>query len=259
MTYDEIKYYIDNFCKVLNISDYIGIIAYGSYVKRTNTTLSDLDIMIIKSNYNTQDCGSLNIDGVRIEYFIQDIKRIYELIKNEIKNNDPSHLTKFATCKIIYDTDNKVKELIDYAQKLYSTKINTSFTDREKFSIFSINNRIEDLESLLYSDSFYSVYYITLEKIRTLYSRINGIIDLPATKIEKIYTNNEYAQKYISSPIHQLPEQNFIEKYLLCLKLNNKNIMFDNLKDLYFFCFQGLDFNPNNFCLKYTKKTPFIV
>ena len=58
MTYDEIKYYIDNFCKVLNISDYIGIIAYGSYVKRTNTTLSDLDIMIIKSKYNTQDCGS---------------------------------------------------------------------------------------------------------------------------------------------------------------------------------------------------------
>ena len=103
-----------------------------------------------------------------MEYFIQDIKRIYELIKNEIKNNDPSHLTKFATCKIIYDTDNKVKELIDYAQKLYSAKINTSFTDREKFSIFSINNRIEDLESLLYSDSFYSVYYI---KIRTLYSR----------------------------------------------------------------------------------------
>lgn len=34
MTYDEIKYYIDNFCKVLNISDYIGIIAYGSYVKK---------------------------------------------------------------------------------------------------------------------------------------------------------------------------------------------------------------------------------
>ena len=62
--YYDIKYYIDNFCKVLNISDYIGIIAYGSYVKKTNTTLSDLDIMIIKSNYNTQDCGSLNIDGV---------------------------------------------------------------------------------------------------------------------------------------------------------------------------------------------------
>lgn len=66
-----------------------------------------------------------------------------------------------------------------------------------------------------------------------------GIIDLPATKIEKIYTNNEYAQKYISSPIHQLPEQNFIEKYLLCLKLNNKNIMLDNLKDLYFFAFKA--------------------
>ena len=33
--YFHIMYYIDNFGKVLNISDYIGIIAYGSYVKKT--------------------------------------------------------------------------------------------------------------------------------------------------------------------------------------------------------------------------------
>ena len=38
----------------------------------------------------------------------------------------------------------------------------------DKFSIFSINNRMEDLESLIEDEIFYAVYYITLEKIRTL-------------------------------------------------------------------------------------------
>ena len=54
---------------------------------------------------------------------------------------------------------------------------------------FSINNRMEDLESLIDNESFYAVYYITLEKIRTLYAKINGIIDLPIMKIEKIYND----------------------------------------------------------------------
>ena len=50
---------------------------------------------------------------------------------------------------------------------------------------------MEDLESLINDESFYAVYYITLEKIRNLYAKINGIIDLPITKIEKIYNDNK--------------------------------------------------------------------
>lgn len=55
--------------------------------------------------------------------------------------------------------------------------------------------RIEDLESIINDDSFYAVYYITLERIRTLYAKINGIIDLPLMKIEKIYKDSEFAKK----------------------------------------------------------------
>lgn len=256
---NKIVNYINTLCNDLNINDYIGIIVYGSYIWGKNTTLSDLDIMIIKDNYDTQDCGNLIINGVRIEYFIQDIKRLYELIKNEINNNDPSHLTKFATCEILYDTDNLIKEFIDYAIKLYNTKIKPSFNDDEKFFIFSINNRIEDLESLINDDSFYAVYYVTLEKIRTLYAKIYGIIDLPIMKIERIYTDSDYAKKYISSSIHKLPDKIFIEYYLRCLKIKDKNKMLNNIKSLFSYSFNQLDFNLNNFCLKYTKKPPFKV
>ena len=153
----------------------------------------------------------------------------------------------------------KTKEFIDYARTLYNTKIATSFGDDDKFSIFSINNRIEDLESLINDDSFYAVYYMALERIRTLYAKINGIIDLPLMKIEKIYKDSEFAKKYISSPIHKLPDEVFIEQYLKCLKLDDRNVMLGNIKNLYSYSFHQLDFDPNNFCLKYTRKPPFKV
>ena len=259
MINDKIIYYANSLCNKLNIHDYTGIIVYGSYVGGRNNDLSDLDVMIIKNGYNTQDCGSLTIDNVRVEYFIQDIKRLYELTKLEIENNDPSHLTKFATCEVLYDTDGKTEKFIKYAKELYNTEIKPSFSDNEKFSIFSINNRIEDLESLIYDRSFYSVYYTTLEKIRVLYAKINGIIDLPITKIERLYTDCDFAKKYIASPIHKLPDEEFIGKYIECLKLNDKNVMLNNIKELYNYSFHNLDFDPKNFCLKYTKNPPFKV
>ena len=141
-----IKKYVNELLQKLNLDNYIGILVYGSYIGGRTNELSDLDVMIIKENYGTQDCGSIMIDGIRVEYFVQDLKTLYQLIKNEIDNNDPSHLTKFVTCEVLEDTNNKVSEFVDYAKALYNTKIEPSFTDNDKFSVFSINNRMEDLE-----------------------------------------------------------------------------------------------------------------
>ena len=256
---DTIISYVTKLINNLNITDYTGIIVYGSYVGERNNKLSDLDVMIIKENYETQDCGSQIIDGIRIEYFIQDLKRLYELVKKEINHNDPSHLTKFATCEILYDKDGKVIEFINYAREIYNTKIENTFGDNERFSLFSISNRIEDLESLLDDDSFYAVYFVTLEKIRVLYSKINGIIDLPLTKINRIYTDDDFARKYISSSVHHLPNAEFINKYLECLKIVSKDNMLSNLQELYFISFNSLGFNSKEFCIRYTKKAPFKV
>ena len=259
MINDKIKEYVFKLINNLKEKDYIGIIVYGSYVNQRNNNLSDLDVMIIKDNYDTQDIGSMIIDGVRVEYFIQDLNRLYKLIRKQIDDNDPSHLTKFVTSEIICDTDNKIKDFIDYSKKLYNNKITPIFTDNERFSILSISNRIEDLESLINDDSFYSVYYVTLEKIRTLYSKINGLIELPIMKCSILYTDNEYARKYISSDIHKLPNNDFINMYLECIKINDKEIMLNNIKKLFNYCFKDLGFDSNNFCLKFTKNPPFKV
>lgn len=114
---------VNELIKKLNIKNYTGIIVYGSYVGERNNSLSDLDVMIIKENYHTLDCGSMMIDNVRVEFFINDLQRLYSLVDNEINNNDPSHLTKFATCEIISDTNDKVKDFVNYAKYLYNQKI----------------------------------------------------------------------------------------------------------------------------------------
>lgn len=259
MINNDITTYVNKLLCKLDITDYIGVLVYGSYVGGRANNLSDLDVMIIKNNYETQDCGSIVINGIRIEYFVQDLKRLYELVRKEISNNNPSHLTKFATCEVLYDSDEKVKEFVEYAKNIYNTKIESSFNEHDRFSIFSINNRIEDLESLISSESFYAVYYITLEKIRTLYAKINGIIDLPIMKIERIYKDNNFAKKYISSSSHTLPNKEFIDLYLKCLRIDDKENMLDNLKGLFSYSFGKLDFDAQNFCLKFTKNPPFRV
>lgn len=185
MINNDIVNYVNKLLNELNLTDYIGVLVYGNYAGNRENELSDLDVMIIKDSYETQDCGSLLVGDIRIEYFIQDLKRLYQLIKSEIDHNDPSHLTKFSTCEILYDSEEKIKQFLDYARTIYNTDIIPSFDNNDKFSIFSINNRIEDLESLIDDKIFYATYYITLEKIRTLYAKINGIIDLPIMKIEK--------------------------------------------------------------------------
>ena len=258
MVDNKIINYVKELINQLNITDYIGILVYGSYVGLRSNKLSDLDVMIIMDNYNAQICGSLLINGIRVEYFIQGLQKIYDLIKNEINHNDLSHITKFVTCEILYDVDGRIDEFIKYVKILYNTEIKTSFNNEDKFSIFSINNKIEDLETLINEENFYSVYYVTLEKIRILYSKINGIIDLPLTKIEKIYSDDNFAKKYISSSIHKLPNKDFINLYLKCIKINNKMEMFNNLK-LYCYSFGKLDFDANNFSLKFNKKAPFKV
>lgn len=257
----EIKKYVDKLLEGLGIlkEDFIGVIVYGSYIGGRENKLSDLDVMVILQDYKTADCGSQIIDGVRVEYFVQDLKKLYLAIREEINNNDPSHLTKFATGKVFYDTENKVEEFIRYAKMLYETKIEGVLSDKEYFSIFSIKNRMEDLESLLDMDSFYAVYFVTLEKIRGLYGRIHGCIELPLMKIEKLYKDKEFAKKYIASDTHRLPAQEFIHLYLNCLKIEDRIVMLEHLKQLFAYSFGDLDFNPENFVLKFKKNPPFKV
>ena len=154
------------------------------------------------------------------------------------------------------------KGYIDESKQRFTSKISQGANIR-KGDLLMASTGGGVLGKVFYFDSddesFYAVYYITLEKIRTLYAKINGIIDLPIMKIEKIYNDKEFAKKYIASSSHSLPSQEFIDLYLECIKLDNRNIMLCNLKRLYGYSFGNLDFDPKCFCLRFQKKSPFRV
>ena len=50
-----------------------------------------------------------------------------------------------------------------------------------------------------------------------------------------------------------------MSKYIVFLGVVLMNIMLYNLKGLYGYSFGNLDFDPNCFCLKFEKKSPFRV
>ena len=59
MINNDIINYVNKLISKLNLVNYAGILVYGSYVGNRTNSLSDLDVMIIKNNYETQYCGSL--------------------------------------------------------------------------------------------------------------------------------------------------------------------------------------------------------
>ena len=78
-----------------------------------------------------------------------------------------------------------------------STKIEIHFNDDDKLNIVSIKNKIDDLIQVINSDSFYSIYYNTLERIRNTYSKIFGFIEVPIEKYERLITDKDYFNSYI--------------------------------------------------------------
>ena len=250
MNYEDIVF---KFLSENQNDDYIGVICYGSYVKNQADTLSDIDLMIFTKNDNASYFGSHIEESIRIEYFIYNLKDLYKYAKEAIENNDPSHLTKFTTSKILIDKTGEISEFIDYVNKIYSTKIEIHFNDDDKLNIVSIKNKIDDLIQVINSDSFYSVYYNTLERIRNTYSKIFGFIELPIEKYERLITDKDYFNSYIKPNTHTLPDSEFINKYLDCIKLDNKEKMYEKILDLYNYCFKTLDINPEEFRLKLTR------
>ncbi|UKI26960.1 MAG: hypothetical protein L6V91_09700 [Bacilli bacterium] len=45
-------------------------------------------------------------------------------------------MTKFASCEILYDSDGKVREFVDYTRTIYNTEIVPSFDDNDRFFNF---------------------------------------------------------------------------------------------------------------------------
>lgn len=249
---------IKKFLLKYNVEEIEGVLLYGSIVSGRKTYKSDIDILVcLNSNEGYQSVGCQVIDGVKVEYFVHHIDSIYDLALKQIEMNDPSHLTKFITSKIVYDKTGKFTKEIEKIRDLYTLPIREKHDSFIKKKMFHIKNKLDDLESIKNSDIFYMLYFDILNKIRELDTEINGYIIIPLAKSEKLFKDNKYLKEYIESDIHKTSTKEFKNKYLECLKIKDKDLMIKDITNLYNYTFKDEYFDSDNFELKFNVEDGF--
>ena len=199
-----------------NNSHFLGIYFYGSSLTGFNNKESDIDLHVIFDNSDFKHIfrGVCYIDGIRIEYFEKCISDVYLSVKNDIK------LQEYTLD--VYKNINGIDE-----EDIY-----------EKISI--INNRMSKLKKCLEQDSsnFYSLFYITVEKIRRFYHSIHGFPKINTSKIYRIYKDDEYSKSYFPN---EFVSDEFKKLYFSLIETDSrdKKELYEKLDKFYKYVLDG--------------------
>ena len=183
-----------------NNNHYLGTYFYGSSLTGFNNEFSDIDLHVIfdDSDLNHIYRGVSYVNGIKVEYFEKCINDVYLSIKNDVLERNGSWYSMIGISKIIEDKDSRLKELSEYALEVYSKGLYKMDEQDIMENIAIINNRIDKLRRACINDdlSFYSLYYITIEKIRRFYHSINGLPKINTSKVYRVYHDDEYRKTY---------------------------------------------------------------
>jgi hypothetical protein len=144
---------------------------------------------------------------------------------------------------IVCDKVDDLKKLQEYTISTYE---NIACMDEEDIYeyISIINNRMSKLKKCMEEDSpnFYSLFYITVEKVRRFYHSIHRFPKINTSKIYKIYKNDEYRKSYFPN---EFVSMEFKEIYLSIIENEsfNKKELFNLLEKLYLYVLNGRKLN----------------
>ena len=225
-----------------NNEHYLGVYFYGSCLTGFNTEDSDIDLHVIFDDSDKAHIyrGVSYIDGIKIEYFEKCISDLYLSVKNDIEEMNGSWYSMIGTSKIIEDKNNKLLELKKYTLDVYSKGLPKIVNQdiMEKISI--IDNRMKRLKKLSLDNNpnFYSLYYITIEKIRRFYHSIYGLPKINTSKIYKVYKCDEYRKSYFPG---KFVSDKFKRLYfdLIETEEKDKKFLFEKLEKFYTYVKDG--------------------
>lgn len=192
----------------LNNKHCLGVFVYGSSLTGFNTSCSDIDLHVI---FDNEEPNRL-IRGTKIEYFEKPIRDIYLSIENGYLNQNNACYSLFGKGTIVFERDNKLKVLQQYAIDRFSTPMPSLNEEDAKEQVSIINNRIEKLEKYASDDDpkFDHLYHLTIDKIRKFYHKFIGISKIQTSKVYRIYTDEEYRK----SMYKENPDSKFVDMYL---------------------------------------------
>lgn len=243
---------IEKFLDEYKNEDYfLGAILTGSYATGNNDENSDIDIYIVTSDDTKwRERGNKNIDGFLIEYFINPKRKILSYMEKELQDYHMSTTMIFVNAKILYDKDGSVQELIDIAKNNANLNNLANVDDfKYKMNCYGVWDGFDELESKYnkHEDIDFS-YYIFLQRVLEAYFYNKQIPSIPLNKIEIIFKNEEYREKY---NVKKLPDQDFILRIIKCFDEKDYDKKFLFAKELYkYFLNQFNDFDINNLIVR---------
>jgi predicted nucleotidyltransferase len=227
----------------------LGILFYGSYLYGLNNKRSDVDLHIIFDD-STHELirGNTYINNTRIEYFEKPINNVYQTVKNDYIEQNSASLAMFGKAMIIYQKNNEMDELKSYVNQVFSEKLPSLDYDETIEQMAIINNRMERLKKDAYENSpyFNILFNLTIDKIRRLYHRLNGISYLETSKALNGYKNPELLKCYC---VDKIPDEYFLKiYYALLTSMNITNVeKYELLEVLYRYTTKDIIFNENEY------------
>lgn len=248
---DKWKMAVEEFLQPYINKDYfVGAILTGSYATGNNHADSDIDLFIItKDTTDWRERGNRLINGMMIEYFINPIRQIVSEMDTGFDNNNIATTLMFAGSRILYDTDDIIKGLVERAKddltkeiapiSAYSWNMNCYNVWHSFYELTSKHKKRIDIEFS---------YNMFLNNIIKAHFANNQIPYLPVHKTERILSDSAYRERY---NLKKLPEKEFTDKLLACFTAKEYNDKYICAEELYNY-YMGVnpDFDINNFSFR---------
>ncbi|MCX6803460.1 MAG: nucleotidyltransferase domain-containing protein [Candidatus Diapherotrites archaeon] len=117
----------------------IGALIFGSYARNPAGVHNDIDV-IAGTESDWKKMESIILDGIHVEIFYNNINEI----KKELSH--PFELDRnrwFENTKIIFDTNNRIQELVDYAKSITKQKLENF---NKNWWQYKIGDNLQDVE-----------------------------------------------------------------------------------------------------------------
>ena len=228
---------IDKFINSINLKEVEAILLVGSYAVGNNNEYSDIDIYIIlKDKIKYRERGNILINGILIEYFMNPIRKVIDYLKNDKRGHGGSMANMLINGLLIYGNRKVIKELKRKARYYLNRK-----NKKDKQYYYHAWDMYDDYKACMFHKEM--PYYNALQALIEAYLYNNDYLLLPPQKIERIFKDEEYRNKY---KIYKFPNNKFNELVINCFDNPNEN----NIDILYNYVMKDVNFNINNFQLK---------
>lgn len=220
-----------------NNKEVLAILLVGSYAVGNENKYSDIDVYLIlddQAKYRMR--GNKLIDGYLIEYFINPYHKVIEYLQEDQKKHRCAMANMLLNCRVIEDKHNIIPDLQKKAKYYNEFK-----KDKDLMKYYACWCAYDEYKAAPYHHQM--LYYICLKYLIEAYLYHHGYPLLPELKLEKIFKDDKYRQKY---NLNHFPNNKFNKLVINCFHKPNKV----NLNNLYEFVIKDGKFDINNFKIK---------